>query len=292
MQTARKQHDWSVRRLARTFAEPPATIGRWIRPTPTLELSGRRRRPVGDDPTLRQKIWDLAHEDRHQTFGYRRIWALLRRDNVIVNKKTVRLIMKDMGLSRPKFWHKPHRPKRVDKMLPDQPNQGWQIDMTSFQLSDLTPLFLVTVIDCGTREIVGYTLDRRCRAGEWTSALRTALESRGLMDKAACKELDLVIRSDNGSQPCSKKFVEFLAGRGIAGQYTGYNAPDDNAYVERVIRTIKEEEVWPNLWDTLSEARAAIEAYVNYYNNERIHSALNYKTPSEVAAAFITRAAA
>lgn len=115
---------------------------------------------------------------------------------------------------------------------------------------------------------------------------------RGAVCKAACKELGLVLRSDNGSQPCSKKFVEFLSARGVGGQYTGYDAPDDNAYVERVIRTVKEEEIWPNLWDTLDEARAAIEAYVNYYNNERIHSALNYKTPSEIAAAFITLAAA
>jgi len=79
---------------------------------------------------------------------------------------------------------------------------------------------------------------------------------------------------------------------GVKGQYTGYDAPDDNAYVERVIRTIKEEEIWPNQYDTLSEAREAIEAYVKYYNEQRIHSALDYQTPSEVAAAFITRAAA
>jgi putative transposase len=86
--------------------------------------------------------------------------------------------------------------------------------------------------------------------------------------------------------------AEFLAAHGITGQYTGYNAPDDNAYVERIIRTIKEEEIWPNLWDTLGEARQAMETYVTYYNHERLHSALDYRTPSEVAAAFITRAAA
>ena len=292
MNTIRQQHDWSIRRLARIFDEPPATIGRWIRPGPPLNESGRRLRPVSDQTTLRQLVWDLAHKDRHRTFGYRRIWALLRRDKVIVNKKTVRLIMKDLGLSRPKFWHKPHRPKRVEKMRPSQPNQGWQIDMTSFPLSNLTPLFLVTVIDCYTREIVGWTLDRRSRAGEWAAAVRTALESRGLTNKEACKKAGLVLRSDNGSQPCSKKFVAFLAARGVRGQYTGYDAPDDNAYIERAFRTIKEEEIWPNLYDTLGEARAAIAAYVNYYNNERIHSALNYKTPSEIAAALITRNAA
>ena len=255
--------------------------------------SGRRGPPpVGDCEKLRQRIKTLAYGQRNRRFGYRRIWALLRRENVVVNKKTVRLVMQDMGLSQPKIWRRPKRPKRVEKMRPQRPDQGWQIDMTSFPLSDFTPLFLVTIIDCCTRQIVGWTLDRRCRAGEWIAAVRTALESRGLMDKDACKALGLVLRSDNGSQPCSKKFVEFLGARGVKGQYTGYDAPDDNAYVERVIRTIKEEEIWPNLWDGLGEARAAIEAYVKYYNEERIHSSLDYQTPNEKAATFTTRVAA
>jgi putative transposase len=175
-------------------------------------------------------------------------------------------------------------------MRPVRPNQNWQIDMTSFALSDLTSLYLVMVTDCCSRKIVGWTLDRRCRAGEWIGALRMGIESEGLMTKEACRGLTL--RSDNGSQPCSKKFVEYLGRTGVRGQYTGYNAPDDNAYIERVIRTVKEEEIWPNMYDTVWEAAAAIEAYVNYYNQERIHSALGYKTPNEVAAAYNTLAAA
>jgi putative transposase len=175
-------------------------------------------------------------------------------------------------------------------MRPSGPNEAWQIDMTSFQLSNLTPLFLVTVIDCRTREIVGWTLDRRCRASEWTSAVRMALEARGPDTKAACAGLTL--RSDNGAQPCSKRFVEYLGKVGVKGEYTGYSAPDDNAFVERVIRTIKEEEIWLNVYDTLSEARAALEAYIRYYNIERPHSALEYQTPAEVAARLTTHLAA
>jgi putative transposase len=53
------------------------------------------------------------------------------------------------------------------------------------------------------------------------------------MDKATCQASGLVLRSDNGSQLCSKKFVEFLSAHGVQGQYTGYDAPDDNTYVER-----------------------------------------------------------
>ena len=279
----------SVRRLAKASQEPVSTVGRWVGPRRARQTA-ERKCPVSGDTTLRSLVRELCDMPRHRTYGYRRIWALLRRKGHKINKETVRRMMRQMGLSRPKIWHKPKRPKRVEKMRPVAPNRGWQIDMTSFVLIDMTSLYLVVVIDCYTRKIVGWTLDSRCRAGEWVSALRMGLESQGLLSKELCR--NLVVRSDNGSQPCSKKFVEYLGKAGVRGQYTGYNAPDDNAYVERVIRTVKEDEIWANVYDTLSEARAAIEDYINDYNNERIHSALGYQTPNEFAAAYNTLAAA
>ena len=173
-----------------------------------------------------------------------------------MNRKTVWRIMHEEGLVRAKVRRRPRRPKRVEKMRPSGPDQAWQIDMTSLELSDMTRLFLVMATDCYTREIVGWTLDRRCRASEWVSALRMALEGRGMVTKEGCGGLTL--RCDNGSQPCSKAFVEYLGRMGVKGQYTGYNAPDDNADVERVIRTVKEEEIWANAYDTVKEAHAAI----------------------------------
>ncbi|MFC1587575.1 IS3 family transposase [Planctomycetota bacterium] len=288
----RQQSKISIRRLAKAISEPVSTVGRWVQaPKVSEQTSKPRRCPVSGDPQLRAKVRALCEEDRHRTFGHRMIRALLaRRYGIHVNRKTVCRIMREEGLARPKIWHRPKRPKRVEKMHPKQANQGWQIDMTSFQLSDLTTMFLVVVIDCCTRQIVGWTLDRRCRASEWISALRLALDYAGLATKKLCNMLTL--RSDNGSQPCAKRFVEFLGSRGVKGQYTGYNAPDDNAFVERVIRTIKEEEIWCNLFDTVTEAHQAIEEYVNYYNAQRLHSALNYQTPNEYAAAQITHVAA
>ena len=240
---------------------------------------------------MRQRILDLCDEPRHRTFGHRRIRAVLRkRFELVVNRKTVLKVMRELNLTRPKMWHRPWRPKRIEKVCATQLNEHWEIDMTSFQLSNLMPLFLVVVIDCCNREIVGYTRDHRCRAKEWVAALRMALEGRGLTNKAAAQSL--AVRSDNGAQPCSKAFVEYLGSTGATGEYTGYNAPDDNAHVERIMRTIKEEEVWPNLYDSFSEARAAIDEYIRWYNEERIHAALNYQTPKETAARMITLKAA
>lgn len=279
----------SVRRLARSFQLSIATVGRWVqeRRSPASAGSGRRRRPAGE---IREAVRGLCLEERYRLYGYRRIWALLRRQGRVVNRKTVYRIMREEGLTRPRIWHRPYRPKRVEKMRPVRTTQAWQIDMTSLQLADLKGLFLVVVIDCFSREILGWTLDHRCRASEWTAAVRAALENRGWRQKGDLEGLTL--RSDNGAQPCSREFVEYLGAVGIRGQYTGYSAPDDNAVVERVIRTIKEEEIWLNQYESWAEAHAAIDEYIRFYNQERLHSALGYRTPREFAAAHLTLKAA
>ena len=285
----RRQNPVSIRRLALAFDEAVSTVGRWVGPKHYVETK-KRHCPVSGNADLRQTVWQLCHQPRHSMFGYRRIWALLRRCGWFVNKKTVWRIMHDMALCRPKAWQRPWRPKRVEKMKPGKPNEGWQIDMTCFALSDMSMTYLVGVIDCCTRQIVGWTLSRRSKTDEWTAAVRMALELQGLDNKDDCSRL--VLRSDNGAQPCSKKFVEFLNKAGVKGQYTGYDSPDDNAYIERVFRTIKEEEIWANEYESFADAHKAIEDYVQYYNEERVHSALEYKTPNEMAATHNTLVAA
>ena len=287
----RAQEKLSVRRLAAVFDVPSGTLGRWVAvrgDRPPRE----RPRPVSGDHEFLGKVKALCSETMHRTYGHRRIRALLRRRyGIRASRPTVLRAMRKLGLVQPRIRRKEARPKRVEKMRPTRPNESWQIDMTSFQLSDLNTVYLVAVIDCYTRQVVGWTLDRRCRASEWVAAVRMALEGRGPVTKEACA--GLVLRSDNGCQPCSKAFTGYLSGAGVTGQYTGYDAPDDNGYVERLMRTIKEEEVWANVYDSFAEAHAAIDAYVRFYNAERIHSALRYQTPDEVnAAANVTLVAA
>lgn len=286
----RSEENISIRRLALAIGEPHSTVGRWV--SARDEKTKRRRPcPVSGDPEVRRIIRSVCDEPRFRTFGYRRIWAVLRTRNLLrVNKKAVWRAMHDMGLTQKKIWRRPMRPKRVKKMRPGSPNQAWQIDQTSLYLSDMTPLYLVLVTDCYTREIVGWTLDRRCRASEWIAAVRMGLEAKGLNTKEKCAGLTL--RSDNGAQPCSRAFTTFISKVGVRGEYTGYNAPDDNAYVERLIRTLKEEEIWPNLYDSIFEALEAIENYVKFYNEERVHSSLDYRTPKQFAASQVTLVAA
>lgn len=280
----------SIRRIGFSLEQPVSTVGRWLGPVNSA-ASKARECPVSGDPAFRAKVKELCEEDRHEKYGHRRIRAhLARRFGIRATRKTVLRVMREEDLSQPRIRFKASRSKRMKKMRPPAPNRGWQIDMTSFSLSNFTPLFLIVVMDCFSRKIVGWSLDRRCRASEWISAVRSGLDRQGLVTREACR--DLILRSDNGSQPCSKRFVEYLASTGVQGEYTGYNAPDDNAFVERVIRTIKEEEIWLNEYDCWSEAHEAIEKYVEFYNAERIHSALDYRTPAEMEAAHCTRKAA
>jgi putative transposase len=164
---------------------------------------------------LRAAVGELCLQERYQTCGHRRIWALLQRRGWRVERKTVHRIMRELGLSRPKVWHRPSRPKGVERMRPTAVDQAWQIDMTSLQLADLTPLFLVVVTDCYPRELVGWTLDRRCRASQWTSAVRMGLESRGWQTPGDLP--GLVLRSDNGAQPRSNRFGGVPGQRGDPG---------------------------------------------------------------------------
>ena len=279
----REETEMSIRRVSRAVSEASSTVGAWCRTEPSGGVLDSRRRPVRDDGELRSMVREVCHGEYYQSYGYRRVCAVLRRRyGRHHNRKTIYRIMKDEGLLQPKKRWKPKRPWRLEKMRPLGPHQAWQMDMTSFQLSDLTPMYLMVVIDCWSRRIVGWTLDRRCRAHEWIATLRQALEDQGLTDKAACAALK--VRTDNGAQPCSKKFVEFLGSRGVRGQYTGYNAPDDNAFVERVIRSIKEEEIWTNHYDTWAEAHESVQRYVEFYNNERLHSELGDRSPAEYEA--------
>ncbi len=91
----------------------------------------------------------------------------------------------------------------------------------------------------------------------------------------------LVLRTDNGCQFTSRRFVETLRVHDITHSRTGYNNPEGNAMVERFYRTLKEEEVWLKEYQVIREAAGAIHRFIDFYNNERIHSSLDWLTPAQ-----------
>jgi putative transposase len=131
------------------------------------------------------------------------------------------------------------------------------------------------LIDCCTREIVGWHLELRCRA----------TDSIGLVEQAAVARQiapgRLTLGTDNGSAFTARAFKLALAGLGIAHR-RGYRDPESQAFIESWFSKLKERCVWLHEFETLDQAREVIAAHIDRYH-PRPHQGLNYRTPAEVA---------
>jgi len=233
-----------------------------------------------NEPVL-EKI--KALKAQHPFWGYRRIWAYLKyREGLDVNKKRIYRLMKENNLlvsrnTRLKACRTPLKPKP----RANRPNQIWGIDMTKVMVSGWGWLYLHIVLDWYTKKIVGCNLSLRSKTADWLDALEKALALQfpeGVRDGDG-RELHLV--SDNGSQPTSIKFMAACNVLEIKQIFASYDNPKGNADTERVIRTMKEDLIWPNDFQTPFELQTALDKWVQDYNTDYPHSSLNYKTPSE-----------
>lgn len=242
-----------------------------------LPLRPTTSRPTDDQvKAAMQEL--LAEEPRRQHFGYRRWCAILkRRRNLVVNHKRMVRLLRELGWTQARI----RRGKRLKTERPENPtapNQVWAIDMTKFLVSESCWLHCISVIDLFDRMVVGYCVSLRGRAEEWRQALDNALLSR-FPDGVRGHELTLL--SDNGCQPTSRTFLDALRTCEITPSFIAIGEPKQNAHIERFFRTLKEEEIWPNIYDTVDEAKRAIADFIHYYNENREHSSLGYMTPAE-----------
>ena len=227
---------------------------------------------------LIEKIKEL--KGKHPFWGYRRVWAWLRhREGILVNQKRVRRLMKEHKLMATQTVHKAKRTSTRSKPHADRPKQFWGIDMTKFMINALGWVYLVIVLDWYTKKIVGWHISVRSKTADWKQAMDRALNcefTEGVRD--AC----LKLISDNGSQPTSVSFMRDMATLGIKQIFTSYNNPKGNADTERVVRTIKEEVIWLNEFETLAEAQETIGKWIELdYNKLYVHSTLGYMSPEE-----------
>ena len=236
-------------------------------------------RVLGEDELeLITKIKEI--KGKHPFWGYRRVWAWLRhREGIMVNQKRVRRLMKEHNLMATQTVHKAKRKVLRDKPRADRPKQFWGIDMTKFIVNALGWVYLVIVLDWYTKKIVGWHISVRSKTADWKQAMDRALNcefTEGVRD--AC----LKLISDNGSQPTSVSFMRDMATLGIKQIFTSYNNPKGNADTERVVRTIKEEVIWLNEFETLAEAQETIGKWIELdYNKLYVHSTLGYMSPEE-----------
>jgi putative transposase len=210
-------------------------------------------------------------------YGARRMAAQLRAEGLGVNRKRARRLMQLMGLEaiyqgpRTSTPHPEHRvyPYLLRNMNIVRPDHVWSTDITYLGLKGGF-VYLSAVIDWYTRYVLAWDLSNTMDVEFCLRTLDMALSTG---------KAPQIFNTDQGSQYTSPRFVGRLESHGIAVSMDGRGRALDNVFIERLWRSVKYEEVFINDYDTVTEARDGLGRYFKFYNNERLHQALEYKTP-------------
>lgn len=221
----------------------------------------------------------------HPSYGVRRITAMLRRNGTIVSRKRVYRLMKLTNLVKRRSVRK-HQVKRRELVVPKGPNELWEQDITYIWCGRDGWCYLFNILDCFTREWVGYVFSKLCGTAESIKCLDRAIIERFPDGNIP----EVTVRNDGGPQYTSARFLETLgAYKTINQEVTGKNRPDEDAYVEAFHRSIKEDYIWQHEFDSFQEADEVMPSFFHDYNWNRPHSSLNYLTPMEFAASWALR---
>jgi putative transposase len=237
---------------------------------------------AADEPSTRAALEQVAAE--WPTYGYRRLTAQLAREGQPVNSKRVRRLMAEMGLQAQKPRKKtattnsrhafPRYANLVADLMVERPDQVWVGDITYIRLR-AGFVYLAVLMDVLTRQLRGWELARSLDQALTLTALERALAT-GRPE---------IHHSDQGVQYAATAYVARLQAAGVQVSMAAVGHPEENPYAERLIRTIKDEEVYLADYQDFTEAYAQIGQFLDdVYNRKRIHSALGYLTPAEFAA--------
>lgn len=239
----------------------------YYRPRPSTALEERLLRLIDEVYT------------RCPFYGVRRITAWLRRQGHEVNPKRVRRLMRRMGVealypTRTLSLPAPGQPKcpyLLRDLRIERPNQVWCTDITYVRLVSGF-VYLTAIMDWHSRAVLSWELSISME----TRFCLTALE------RALSITTPTIFNSDQGSQFTSAEFTERLLNAGVLISRDGRGRVFDNIFIERLWRSVKYEEVYLKDYETVREAKASLGNYFRFYNTERLHEALGYRTPLEV----------
>ena len=229
---------------------------------------------------------DIIHT-KHPYYGTRRVVAILKRLGFNVGRKLVKTAMEFIGIKAmyPKVRttkankeHKkyPYLLKEFkndnNQVIIDTPNKVWSTDITYIRL-EKGFAYLAAIIDWNTKKILSWKLSNTMDVSLTTSVLNEALSKYPKPE---------IFNTDQGSQYTAKEHIDILVKNDISISMDAKGRSIDNIVIERFWRTIKYEDIYPSSYSNIKEAREGIEEYINIYNSERLHSALEYLTPDEV----------
>ena len=182
----------------------------------------------------------------------------------------LRAICRSPRTSRPALEHRVY-PYLLERIRVTRPNQAWAADITYLPMARGF-LYLVAIMGWHSRYVVAWRLSNTLEADFCVDALK---ESLGQGQSA-------VFNTDQGSQFTSLEFTQVLQEHGVKISMDGKGRYNDNIFVERLWRTVKYEEVYLKAYANASEAKRELGTYLRFYNDQRPHQALGYRTPAEV----------
>ena len=243
----------------------------------------QEQQPAEEEMEVRDAIQQIALEHRRR-YGYRRITAELHRWGMQVNHKRVARMMQEdklLAIQPKRFVVTSNSNHKLEvylnlasRMKLTGINQLWVADITYIRLK-AEFVYLAVILDGFSRKVVGWALDRTLATRLTVGALERAIEERHA-------EPGLVHHSDRGFQYACAEYVAILDKYRVIPSMSRPANPYDNASCESFMKTLKREEIYANKYDDLDHLRANVEEFIEqYYNRQRLHSALGYRTPEE-----------
>jgi len=245
-----------------------------------VNRAGLYYRPVGEseENLLLMRLLDEQYT-RTPFYGSRKMTEWLETQGHVVNRKRISRLMEVLGieavypkpkLSQPGEGHKIY-PYLLRGLKVERVNQVWSTDITYIRMAQGF-VYLVAVMDWFSRYVLSWSLSLTMEIDFCLEALKKAFR-RGQPE---------IFNSDQGSQFTCEKFTAALEAKQIAVSMDGRGRCMDNIFIERLWRSLKYEEVYLKDYESVTEARAGIERYFRFYNHERLHQSLNYRTPAAI----------
>lgn len=242
-------------------------------------LGAAAKERLSEEDALYCRLIDEEYT-RHPFFGSRKMVTYLRERGYVINRKRVQRYMRLMGLAAMApgpLTSKPHPQHRIYPYLLrgmkiTAPNQVWSADVTYLRL-ERGFVYLVAIIDWYSRRVLSWRISNSMEATFCVDCLEEALR---------CYGSPVIFNSDQGSQFTSEAFTGVLKTHGISISMDGRGRALDNIFVERLWRSVKYEDVYLKGYASMPELMLGLTEYFAFYNEERMHQALGYKTPSQV----------
>jgi transposase InsO family protein len=248
----------------------------------------RGRKPVLSDEALLEKIREVLGEAEALGFrgeGYRKVWARLRHRGIPVSKERVRLLMQEHGLQAPHRTGTTRGPQSHDgTIIPMAANRMWGTDATQVhtRLDGMATVFVT--VDHFVGDVVGIHAARPGTRFEALEPIHQGVREH-FGELAAGVACGLVLRHDHGPQYMSHAFQQELRFLEIESSPSFVKAPEGNGVAERFIRTLKEQLLWVQTFDTVEELRQALLAFKDRFNKHWLLKRHRYATPAQVRAA-------